>query len=109
MATVSAAFAGIAETGTLMLISGPDNPTSLNFLPEAHIVVLPTAWIVGSYEEAFACFRAATKPSEMPRTINWITGPSRTADIEQTLLLGAHGPKQLLAILVDGEPRSTHA
>jgi L-lactate dehydrogenase complex protein LldG len=108
-AAVSAAFAGIAETGTLMMISGPDNPTNLNFLPEAHIVVLPTPWIVGSYEDAFACFRAATKPGEMPRAVNWITGPSRTADIEQTLLLGAHGPKRLLAMLVDGEPRPTHA
>ena len=108
-AAVSAAFAGIAETGTIMMISGPDNPTNLNFLPEAHIVILPTAWIVGSYEDAFACFRAATKPGEMPRAINWITGPSRTADIEQTLLLGAHGPKRLLAMLVDGEPRPTNA
>ncbi len=108
-AAVSAAFAGIAETGTIMMISGPDNPTNLNFLPDAHVVVLPTAWIVGTYEDAFACFRAATRPGEMPRAINWITGPSRTADIEQTLLLGAHGPKRLLTVLVDGEPRSTHA
>ncbi|MFO1129139.1 MAG: LUD domain-containing protein [Rhodospirillales bacterium] len=108
-AAVSAAFAGVAETGTLVMVSGPDNPTGLNFLPEAHIVVLPTACIVGCYEDAFAWLRASTKPGEMPRVLNWITGPSRTADIEQTLLLGAHGPKRLLAMLVDGEPRPAHA
>lgn len=106
-AAVCGAFAGIAETGTVMLISGADNPTDLNFLPEAHIVILPTAWVVGTYEDAFACLRAARNPGDWPRTVNWITGPSRTADIEQTLLLGAHGPKRLLIVLLDGEPKPT--
>jgi L-lactate dehydrogenase complex protein LldG len=117
--SVTAAFAGIAETGTLMLVSSPESPTSLNFLPELHVVVLPCAWIVGAYEEALACLRqrlgeTGERPrgeswppgKDWPRTINWITGPSRTADIEQTLLLGAHGPKQLLIVLVDAEPRA---
>lgn len=63
-AAVSAAFAGVAETGTLVMVSGPDNPTGLNFLPEAHIVVLPTACIVGCYEDAFAWLRASTKPGD---------------------------------------------
>jgi L-lactate dehydrogenase complex protein LldG len=102
---VVAAFAGIAETGTVMLVSGPDNPTNLNFLPEVHVVLLPAAWVVGTYEDAFALLRAARGPGEWPRTVNWITGPSRTADIEQTLLLGAHGPKRLLIVLVDGDPQ----
>lgn len=108
-AAVSAAFAGIAETGTVMLVSGPDNPTNLNFLPEVHIVLLPTSWVVGTYEDAFACLRAARSPGDWPRTVNWITGPSRTADIEQTLLLGAHGPKRLLIVLIDGEPQPPRA
>ncbi len=94
------AFAGIAETGTLMLLSGPEGPTALNFLPEVHIVVLPAQHIVGPYEDAWDRLRASV--SSMPRTINLITGPSRSADIEQTLQMGAHGPVALHILLVDG-------
>lgn len=93
-------FAGIAETGTLMLLSGPESPTTLNFLPDVHIALLRTDRIVGSYEEAWARLRAARGAGWMPRAVNWITGPSRTADIEQTLLLGAHGPRRLHIIIV---------
>jgi L-lactate dehydrogenase complex protein LldG len=100
--SVTGAFAGIAETGTLMLLSGPDSPTTLNFLPDTHIVVMPAAGIVGTYEDAWERLRSRCGGA-MPRTINWITGPSRTADIEQTLLLGAHGPRRLHILLVDAE------
>lgn len=102
---VASAYAGVGETGTLILLSAPGRPVSLNFLPEVHVVVLPTAWIVGTYEDAWESIRAGESPEVMPRVVNWITGPSRTADIEQTLLLGAHGPKQLLIVLVDAEAR----
>ena len=95
------AFAGIAETGTLMLRSGPDAPTTLNFLPDTNIVLLEAQRIVGAYEEAWALLRAA---GPMPRTVNFITGPSRSADIEQTLQLGAHGPRRLHILLLDAEP-----
>jgi L-lactate dehydrogenase complex protein LldG len=95
------AFAGIAETGTLMLRSGPDAPTTLNFLPDTNIVLLEAGRIVGAYEEAWALLRAA---GPMPRTVNFITGPSRSADIEQTLQLGAHGPRRLHILLLDAEP-----
>jgi L-lactate dehydrogenase complex protein LldG len=101
-ASVTSAFAGIAETGTLMLLSDRESPTTLNFLPEAHLVVLPTDRIVGSYEDAWQRLRGKLGHGAMPRVVNWITGPSRTADIEQTLLLGAHGPKRLHILLVDG-------
>lgn len=94
---VSGAFLGIAETGTLMMRSGPESPTTIAFLPETHIVVLPAAAVRGSYEEGWAALRAAP----MPRTVNFITGPSRSADIEQTLQLGAHGPRRLHIILVE--------
>ncbi|MGB0681308.1 MAG: LutC/YkgG family protein [Magnetovibrionaceae bacterium] len=97
---ISAAFAGVAETGTLVLHSGPDNPTTLNILPDTHVVVLATDRLSGAYEEAWSRLRE-TGDGSMPRTVNWITGPSRTADIEQTLLLGAHGPRQLHILLVD--------
>jgi len=96
--SVTAAVAGIAETGTLMLLSGPGKPTTLNFLPDVSIVVLPASNIVGPYEDAWPFYRQQASP---PRTINLITGPSRSADIEQTLQLGAHGPVQLHILLVD--------
>lgn len=101
-ASLTRAFAGIAETGTLMLASGRHGPTSLNFLPATHIVVLDGGAIVGPYEDAWERLRAACGESGLPRTVNLITGPSRTGDIEQTIQLGAHGP-QRLHILVVGD------
>ena len=103
--SVTGAFAGIAETGTLMLLSGPMSPTTLNFLPDVHIVAMPTNRVVGTYEDAWARMRKTFGGGAMPRVVNWITGPSRTADIEQTLLLGAHGPRHLHILLIDAEPK----
>ena len=97
--TLTPVFAGVAETGTLMLLSGPDSPTGLNFLPETHIAVIQRSQVVGPLEDAWARFRAA-QAGEMPRTVNLITGPSRTADIEQQLQMGAHGPRRLHIIVV---------
>lgn len=98
---VSAAFAGVAETGTLALVSGADNPTTLNFLAENHIVILPREAIEADYESVFAKLRGIYGEGGAPRTLNFITGPSRSADIEQTLLLGAHGPRRLHIVVVD--------
>jgi L-lactate dehydrogenase complex protein LldG len=104
-AGVAMARAGVAETGTVVLASGAASPTKLNFLPETHIVVVAAAWIVGTYEEAMDRVRAHNqRRAILPRTINWITGPSRTADIEQTILTGVHGPKRIHIIVVDDEP-----
>jgi len=99
---VSHAFGAAAETGTLMLTSGPDNPTTLNFLPETHVVVVQADDIAGDYETLWRRLRERYGPGKMPRTVNWITGPSRSADIEQTLILGAHGPRRLHVIVVTG-------
>lgn len=99
--SVTGSFAGIAETGTLMMASGPDAPVTLNFLPENHLVVLRASQVVGTYEEAWQRLRAARGRGVMPRAVNMITGPSRTGDIEQTILLGAHGPRRLHVLLVD--------
>ncbi|MEM9625114.1 MAG: LUD domain-containing protein [Pseudomonadota bacterium] len=96
---LNAAFAGIAETGTLMLASDTDHPTTLSFLPETAIIVLPNDRVARAYEDALHNFRASG--ADLPRSINMITGPSRSGDIEQTLQLGAHGPKRLLIILVN--------
>lgn len=98
--SVSAAIAAVAESGTLVLHAGSDNPTSLNFLPETHIVVVRAGDIEGDYEAVWAKLRAKFGDSIMPRVVNLISGPSRTGDIEQKLLLGAHGPKQLHLIIV---------
>ncbi|MEM1045982.1 MAG: lactate utilization protein [Pseudomonadota bacterium] len=99
---LSYAFAGIAETGTLVLHSGPDNPTTLNFLPDTHVVVVDAQDIDGDYETAWTRLRDTFGKGVMPRTVNMITGPSRSGDIEQTLLLGAHGPRDLHIIVVEG-------
>lgn len=100
MAGVSHAFAGVAETGTVALHSGADDPTTINFLPEHHIVVIDAEDIAGDIESVWTKLRARTGRGEMPRAVNLITGPSRSADIEQTLLLGAHGPRALHLIVV---------
>jgi len=102
MVGVSHALAGVAETGTVLLHSGTDNPTTVNFLPEHHIVVLKVDDIAGDLEAVFDKVRQEFGKGNMPRTLNFITGPSRSADIEQTLLLGAHGPRALHMIVVDG-------
>jgi L-lactate dehydrogenase complex protein LldG len=99
--SVTPAFSGIAETGTLMLLSGPGGPTTLNFLPDNHIVVLRASQVVGAYEDAWARLREACGSGALPRTVNLITGPSRTADIEQTIQLGAHGPRRLHILVVE--------
>ena len=90
-------LAAIAETGTLMLVSGADTPTTLNFLPDTHIVVVRADQIVASYEDGWDRARAR---EAWPRTVIFITGPSRTGDIEQRIQLGAHGPRRLHVVLI---------
>ena len=94
------AFAGAAETGTLFVASGTDNPVTLSFLPETNIVLIRARDIVGSYEDTWLKLPWGARGPQMPRTINLISGPSRTADIEQTLITGAHGPRYLHVIVV---------
>lgn len=100
--SLSHAFAGVAETGTLIMTSGADNPTTLNLLPENHLVVLEARNIAANYEDVWDRLRATYGEGRMPRTVNMITGPSRTADIEQQIQLGAHGPRRLHVIVVNG-------
>jgi len=93
-------LAAIAETGTLMLVSGEGTPTTLNFLPDTHIVIARSGQVVAGYEDGWDMLRARFGGA-MPRTVNLITGPSRTGDIEQRIQLGAHGPRRLHVILID--------
>jgi L-lactate dehydrogenase complex protein LldG len=97
---LSHAMTGAAESGTLILTSGPDNPTTLSFLPETHVICIRAEDVVPDYEAVWERLREAHGKGRMPRTVNMITGPSRSGDIEQTILLGAHGPRSLHVIVV---------
>jgi len=113
LVSVQHGWAGIAETGTLMLPSGPERPTTLNLLAETEIVVLRASAVVGAYEEAWDRLRAGNRDALtggfMPRNIMFVTGPSRSADIEQTLELGAHGPRRLHIVLIEDDPAALPA
>lgn len=98
--SITGAFAGIAETGTLVTASGPEHPVTLNLLPDTHIIVLRESDIVSGYEEIWERLRVRYGKDHMPRTVNTITGPSRTGDIEQTIELGAHGPRRMHILVV---------
>ncbi len=100
LVSVTQAFAAVAETGTLMLPSAPERPTTLNLLADTAVVVLRASRVVGAYEEAWDLLRGA---GGMPRNVMLVTGPSRSADIEQTLELGAHGPRRLHVLLIEDE------
>jgi L-lactate dehydrogenase complex protein LldG len=96
---LSRAVAGVAETGTLILASGPDNPVTLSFLPETHVVLLPAKDIVGPYEDAWIKLRERFDGA-LPRTVNMISGPSCTGDIGASIIRGAHGPRRLCVIIL---------
>lgn len=97
---ITGAFCAIAETGTLLTLSGPRTPATTSLLPETHIAVVRASRIVRSMEDAWKLLRAENGTPFMPRAANFISGPSRTADIEQTLVLGAHGPYRVHIVLV---------
>ncbi len=100
-AGVTFAQHGIAETGTLVLASSREHNRLASLLPALHVAVLPCARLVGTLGEAFAVLRGADG-APIARTVTFVTGPSRTADIELTLVVGVHGPKALHVVLVDG-------
>ncbi len=96
---ITGCFCAIAETGTLVFLSGANTPTATALLPDTHIAVVSAARVVSGMEEAFALVRR--EHAAMPRAVNMISGPSRTGDIEQTIVLGAHGPYRVHILLVD--------
>jgi len=95
---ITGAFCGIAETGTLVILSGADTPTATTLLPDTNIAVLRADRVVAGMEEAFALI--ARERGRLPRAVNLISGPSRTGDIEQTIVLGAHGPFRVHILVV---------
>lgn len=95
---ISGCFCAIAETGTLLLLSGPQTPATVSLLPETHVTLVDSRRIVATMEDAFALLRA--EHGQLPRAVNFVSGPSRTGDIEQTIVLGAHGPCRVHLILI---------
>ncbi len=95
---ITGAFCAIAETGTLMMCSGQDTPATTSLLPETHIAVVSRSRILAGMEDAWDLLRQEI--GGMPRAVNFISGPSRTADIEQTVTLGAHGPYRVHVLLM---------
>ena len=107
LVSVQHGYLGVAETGTLMLPAAPERPTTLNLLCDTEIVVLNVSRVVGAYEEGWDLLRAESTAGLgtgfMPRNVMLVTGPSRSADIESTLELGAHGPRRLHVVLIDDD------
>lgn len=101
LVSVTSCIAAVAETGSLVLTSGAESSVNLNFLPETHIVVLYESQVLRHVDDVFPQLRSM---DVMPRAVNFVTGPSRTADIEQTLEIGAHGPRRVHVLLVAGSP-----
>ena len=95
---VTGVFCAVAETGTLMMTSGPDTPATVSLLPETHVAVVPVERIVALMEDGWDLVRAQF--GQLPRAVNFISGPSRTGDIEQTIVLGAHGPYRVHIVVV---------
>jgi L-lactate dehydrogenase complex protein LldG len=99
--SVALAAAAIAETGTLVFVSGPSSPAALAFLPEYLIAIVPASRLVASYNAVLPMLLKCGSPLAMPRCVHFVTGPSRTADIEEVLLIGAHGPRAVKMLVVD--------
>lgn len=97
-ASVTSAQAGIADTGTLVLIPGPREPRTLSLVPPVHVAVLMASQLYASLP---AAMQALSPEKDMPTNLVLVTGPSKTSDIQQTLAFGAHGPKELVIVLVN--------
>jgi len=95
---ITGCFCAVAETGTLVFTSAATTPTASMLLPDTHVCVVRADQVVSGLEEAFARVRAAH--GKLPRAINFVSGPSRTGDIEQTIVLGAHGPFRVHILLL---------
>jgi L-lactate dehydrogenase complex protein LldG len=99
---ITGCYCALAETGTLVLLSSPSEHASTHLLPDTHVALVPASRIVATMEDAFALMRAERDgvAAMMPRAVNMISGPSRTGDIEQTIVLGAHGPFRVHLIII---------
>jgi L-lactate dehydrogenase complex protein LldG len=102
--TLSYALLGVAETGAVVTLTGKANPAANNLLSEHHIVVVDSTRLVRDMEAAWERIETQTAGTYRPRGINFIAGPSSTADIEGKLVYGAHGPRFWHVILMGDSP-----
>jgi L-lactate dehydrogenase complex protein LldG len=96
---VTGCFCAVAETGTLVFTTAASTPTTSMLLPATHVCVVRESQVVAGMEEAFA--RVRGMQGGMPRGVHFVSGPSRTGDIEQTIVLGAHGPFRVHILLLE--------
>jgi L-lactate dehydrogenase complex protein LldG len=101
---LSFAQLGVVETGAILTWTGKANPAANNLLPEHHIVLVDTADLVATMEQAWERITIESEKNGRPRGINFIAGPSSTADIEGQLVYGAHGPRKWHVILLGDIP-----
>jgi L-lactate dehydrogenase complex protein LldG len=106
-AGVTSTVAGIADTGTLVLCPGTHEPRTLSLVPPVHIAVLMASCLYASLPAAMRALYPGDGPPGLPTNLLLVTGPSKTADIQQVLAYGAHGPKELVIVLVDDVTEAT--
>jgi L-lactate utilization protein LutC len=94
---ITSADYALADTGALILLSSPQEARMISLLPPAHIAIVPRARILTGLDELFSLL---PNPAESTSSMVLITGPSRTADIEQILVRGVHGPGVLSVVVV---------
>lgn len=98
-AGITACEAAVAQTGSILVSSGSCGGRALSILPHVHVVICGVEQVVGTLGDAFELVRER-HAGRLPSMLSFITGPSRTGDIERILVLGAHGPKELVVLLV---------
>ena len=101
---ISGANMAIAETGTIVLVTNEGNADLATTLPPVHIALFGIDKVVATLEDAVAVIRMLPRSGTgqlMTSYVNWITGPSRSADIEQSLAIGVHGPREMHCVIID--------
>ncbi len=99
-AVVTGCYAGVADAGAVVTVSAAGYPVAMNFLAETHVAVVPANRIFADHDALWACFDDEFGDAR-PRMMNWIVGPSRTADLGVPSKLGAHGPARVHLLIVD--------
>lgn len=94
-AGISRAAYGLADTGSVVLVASPEEPRARHLLPDVHVSLLPTSRILPGLAELFA-----EVGGDLPSALTIVTGPSRSADIEQRLVVGVHGPREVHVVLL---------
>lgn len=98
---VTGCFAGVAEVGAIALVSGPEYASESAFLAATHVVIVETGQLLHSLEDLWTRLSEAYTTTQLPRMVNIILGPSRTADLGVPSRLGAHGPRRVHIVITD--------